>query len=159
LGIDGNARPRHVQAPPGGEIAFLADSGPDAYGRAVERLLASPRSGERLALEWLDAARFADTNGYHIDNGRDMTHWRDWVIDSFNRNIPFDRFMIEQIAGDLLPEATREQRIASGFNRNHMINFEGGGRGVAGLLSGVRCVVGRHRPGARRVERICLSAA
>jgi hypothetical protein len=106
--------------------AFLADSGPDAYGRAVERLLASPRSGERLALEWLDAARFADTNGYHIDNGRDMTHWRDWVIDSFNRNIPFDRFTIEQIAGDLLPEATREQRIASGFNRNHMINFEGG---------------------------------
>ena len=106
--------------------AFLADTSPEAYSRAVDRLLASPRSGERLALEWLDAARFADTNGYHIDNGRDMTRWRDWVIDSFNRNLPFDRFTIEQLAGDLLPGATREQRIASGFNRNHMINFEGG---------------------------------
>ena len=106
--------------------AFLADTSPEAYSSAVDRLLASPRSGERLALEWLDAARFADTNGYHIDNGRDMTRWRDWVIDAFNRNLPFDRFTIEQLAGDLLPGATREQRIASGFNRNHMINFEGG---------------------------------
>jgi len=72
------------------------------------------------------AARFADTNGYHIDNGRDMSRWREWVIEAFNRNLPFDRFTIEQLAGDLLPEATLEQQIASGFNRNHMINFEGG---------------------------------
>ncbi|MBI2824066.1 MAG: PSD1 domain-containing protein [Planctomycetia bacterium] len=106
--------------------AFLADSSGDAYERVVDRLMASPHYGERLALEWLDAARFADTNGYHLDNGRDMTHWREWVINSFNRNLPFDRFTIEQVAGDLLPEATIEQQIASGFNRNHMINFEGG---------------------------------
>jgi hypothetical protein len=106
--------------------AFLLDNRADAYERQVERLLASPHFGERLALDWLDAARFADTNGYHIDNGRDMTRWRGWVVDSFNRNLPFDRFTIEQIAGDLLEGATLEQKIASGFNRNHMINFEGG---------------------------------
>ncbi len=106
--------------------AFLADQRADAYERLVERLFESPHHGERLAVDWLDAARYADTNGYHIDNGRDMTHWREWVIDSFNRNKPFDQFTIEQLAGDLLPEATLEQKIASGFNRNHMINFEGG---------------------------------
>jgi hypothetical protein len=106
--------------------AFLADNGPDAYGKVIDRLFSSPHYGERLALDWLDAARYADTNGYHIDNGRDMTRWREGVIDSFNRNKPFDQFTIEQIAGDLLPDATFEQKIASGFNRNHMINFEGG---------------------------------
>lgn len=106
--------------------AFVADARPDAYERQVDRLLASPRYGERLALDWLDAARFADTHGYHIDSGRDMSRWREWVIASFNRNQPFDQFTIEQLAGDLLPEATLEQRIASGFHRNHMINFEGG---------------------------------
>jgi len=106
--------------------AFVLDNSADAYEKVVERLLASPHYGERLALDWLDAARFADTNGYHIDNGRDMTHWREWVINSFNRNLPFDQFTVEQLAGDLLEGATIEQKIASGFNRNHMINFEGG---------------------------------
>ena len=106
--------------------AFVYDNRPDAYERVVDRLLASPHYGERLAVDWLDAARFADTNGYHIDNGRDMTHWREWVIGSFNRNLPFDQFTIEQLAGDLLERPTLEQQIASGFNRNHMINFEGG---------------------------------
>ena len=106
--------------------AYLADTSPDAYEKVVDRLLASPRFGERMALEWLDAARFADTHGYHIDSGRDMTRWRDYVIRSFNENKPFDTFTVEQLAGDLLPDATTEQKIASGFNRNHMINFEGG---------------------------------
>jgi mono/diheme cytochrome c family protein len=111
--------------------AFVSDQRPDAYERLVDRLMASPHYGERLALDWLDAARFADTHGYHIDSGRDMTRWREYVIESFNRNLPYDRFTREQIAGDLLPptgDAERDlsQRIASGFNRNHMINFEGG---------------------------------
>ncbi|HVC94426.1 MAG TPA: PSD1 and planctomycete cytochrome C domain-containing protein [Pirellulales bacterium] len=106
--------------------AFVDDDNTGAYERLVDRLMSSPHYGERLALEWLDAARFADTHGYHIDSGRDMTPWREWVIDAFNRNLPFDQFTIEQLAGDLLPEPTLEQRIASGFNRNHMINFEGG---------------------------------
>ncbi len=106
--------------------AFLKDARPDAYERVVERYLSSPHYGERLAVDWLDAARYADTHGYHIDAGRDMTRWREWVIDAFNRDLPFDRFTIEQLAGDLLPNATTEQKIASGFNRNHMINFEGG---------------------------------
>jgi mono/diheme cytochrome c family protein len=106
--------------------AFLADQSPDAYANLVRRLLASPHYGERMALDWLDAARFADTHGYHIDSGRDMTLWREWVIDAFNTNLPFDRFTVEQLAGDLLPGATLRQKIASGFNRNHMINFEGG---------------------------------
>jgi hypothetical protein len=79
-----------------------------------------------MALEWLDAARFADTHGYQVDPHRDMWPWRDWVIDAYNRNMPFDQFTIEQLAGDLLPNATREQKIATGFNRNHRINFEGG---------------------------------
>ncbi|HVY68642.1 MAG TPA: DUF1549 domain-containing protein, partial [Verrucomicrobiae bacterium] len=92
----------------------------------VNRLLDSPRYGERMALEWLDAARYADTHGYHIDSARDMTRWRDWVINAYNANEPFDQFTLEQLAGDLLPNATLEQKIASGFNRNHMINFEGG---------------------------------
>jgi hypothetical protein len=105
---------------------FLKDTSPDAYEKVVDRLLSSVHFGERMALDWLDASRFADTHGYHIDSGRDMTLWREWVINSFNHNLPFDRFTIEQLAGDLLPNATIEQKIASGFNRNHMINFEGG---------------------------------
>ncbi len=109
------------------EIAeFLADERPDAYERLVDRLLASPRYGERMALDWLDAARYADTHGYHIDSQRDMWAWRDWVIKAFNDNMPFDQFTVWQLAGDLLPDATIEQRIASGFNRNHPVNFEGG---------------------------------
>ncbi|HVA46360.1 MAG TPA: PSD1 and planctomycete cytochrome C domain-containing protein [Pirellulales bacterium] len=105
---------------------FVNDAAGDAYEELVARLLASPRYGERMAQEWLDAARFADTHGYHIDAGRDMSRWRDWVIGSYNRNLPFDQFTIEQLAGDLLPNPTLDQLIASGFNRNHMINFEGG---------------------------------
>src|SRR5581483_2850585 len=104
--------------------AFLADRRPDAYEHLVERLLASAHYGERMAVDWLDVARFADTHGYHIDAGRDMSRWREWVIDAFNTNLPFDRFTVEQLAGDLLPGATVKQKIASGFNRNHMINFE-----------------------------------
>jgi hypothetical protein len=106
--------------------AFLADRSPDAYEKRVDALLHSPRYGERMAVPWLDAARYADTHGYHIDSHRGMWPWRDWVIGAFNRNLPFDQFTIEQLAGDLLPNATREQKVASGFNRNHMINFEGG---------------------------------
>ncbi len=106
--------------------AFLADRSPDAYEKVVERLLASPHYGERLAMSWLDLARYADTHGYHIDSHRDMWAWRDWVIRAFNENKPYDQFTIEQLAGDLLPNATTEQKLASGFNRNHMINFEGG---------------------------------
>ena len=106
--------------------SFLADRSPDAYERRVDALLQSPRYGERMAMPWLDASRYADTHGYHIDSLRGMWPWRDWVIDAFNRNLPFDQFVIEQLAGDLLPNATRAQKVASGFNRNHMINFEGG---------------------------------
>ena len=106
--------------------AFLADQSPDAYERVVDRLLASPRYGERMAARWLDAARYADTNGYQDDGIRHMWRWRDWVIEAYNRNLPFDRFTIEQLAGDLLPDATLEQHIATGFNRNHRTNAEGG---------------------------------
>src|SRR5215218_3129506 len=106
--------------------AFLSDTSADAYEKRVDELLHSRHYGERMAMPWLDAARYADTHGYHIDSLRGMWPWRDWVIDAFNQNVPFDRFAIEQLAGDLLPDATREQKIASGFNRNHMINFEGG---------------------------------
>ena len=106
--------------------AFLQDASPDAYGKAVDRLLASPRYGERMAFRWMEAARYGDTNGYQTDGPRDMWRWRDWVIDAFNRNLPFDRFTIEQLAGDLLPGATLEQKIATGFNRNHRTSGEGG---------------------------------
>jgi hypothetical protein len=106
--------------------AFLADPSPDAYEKRVDALLGSPHYGERMAMPWLDAARYADTHGYHIDSLRGMWPWRDWVIDAFNRNVPFDQFAIDQLAGDLVPNATIDQKIASGFNRNHMINFEGG---------------------------------
>jgi mono/diheme cytochrome c family protein len=106
--------------------AFVNDHSPDAYEKVVERLLKSPHYGERMAIQWLDLARYADTHGYHIDSYRQMWPWRDWVIDAFNRNLPFDKFALWQLAGDLLPNPTREQRIATAFNRNHMINFEGG---------------------------------
>ena len=113
--------------PTAGEVAaFLGDDSPDAYEKAVDRLLASPRYGERMAASWLAAARFADSSGYFADQRRDMSRWRDWVIDAFNRNLPFDRFTIEQLAGDLLPDATLDQRIATGFNRNHRMNSEMG---------------------------------
>jgi hypothetical protein len=106
--------------------AFVADAAPGAYERVVDRLLASPAYGERMALDWLDAARYADTHGFNNDTMRSMWRWRDWVIESFNRNQPYDRFLTEQLAGDLLPVATLEQRIATGFSRNHVANSEGG---------------------------------
>src|SRR5687768_5300394 len=103
--------------------AFLADGD---YERAVDRLLASPHYGERWARPWLDLARYADTNGFEKDNRRLIWKFRDWVIDALNQDMPFDRFTIEQIAGDMLPNATVEQKIASGFHRNAMTNEEGG---------------------------------
>jgi hypothetical protein len=106
--------------------AFLADHSPNAYEKRVDQLLASPHYGERMAMPWLDLARYADTHGYHIDSMRDMWAWRDWVIKSFNQNMAYDEFTVDQIAGDLLPNATMDQKIASGFNRNHMITLEGG---------------------------------
>lgn len=111
---------------PAETAAFLKDRAPDAYERQVDRLLASPHYGERMAMQWLDLARYADTHGYHIDSHRVMWPWRDWVIRAFNSNMPYDRFTVEQLAGDLLPNATTDQKIATAFQRNHMINFEGG---------------------------------
>lgn len=106
--------------------AFLADWRPDAYQRLVRRLLDSPNFGERMSLDWLDAARYADTHGFNNDSKRTMWRWRDWVIDAFNTNLPYDRFIVEQLAGDLLANPTVEQHIATGFNRNHVVNSEGG---------------------------------
>jgi mono/diheme cytochrome c family protein len=106
--------------------AFLADRSPGAYDAVVDRLLANPHYGEKWARHWLDLARYADTNGYEKDRPRNIWPWRDWVIDAFNRDMPFDQFTIEQIAGDLLPNATASQRIATGFHRNTMQNEEGG---------------------------------
>jgi hypothetical protein len=106
--------------------AFLKDKRPDAYERLVDKLLNSPHYGERQALVWLDLARYADTDGYEKDLRRSIWRYRDWVIEAFNRDMPFDQFTIEQIAGDLLPNPTLEQRIATGFHRNTMQNLEGG---------------------------------
>ncbi len=106
--------------------AFLADESSEAYSKVVDRLLASPHYGEHMARYWLDAARYADTNGYQVDLERTMWPWRDWVIDAYNRNLPFNQFTIEQLAGDLLPNPTHEQLLATGFNRNHCITVEGG---------------------------------
>ena len=106
--------------------AFVSDTSPGAYEKQVDRLLASPRYAERMTVRWLDAARYADTNGYQSDGVRDMYRWRDWVINAFQRNMPFDQFTIEQLAGDLLPNPTLDQRIATGFHRNHRTTSEGG---------------------------------
>jgi Protein of unknown function (DUF1553)/Protein of unknown function (DUF1549)/Concanavalin A-like lectin/glucanases superfamily/Planctomycete cytochrome C len=106
--------------------AFSNDDSLDAYEKVIDRLLASPRYGERMAFRWLDAARYADSNGYQYDGERVMWRWRDWVIDAFNRNQPFDQFALQQIAGDMLPNATLDQKIATGFNRNHRANTEDG---------------------------------
>jgi hypothetical protein len=105
---------------------FLADTSPQAYENLVDRLLKSPRYGERMAWDWLEAARYSDSNGFQADPERTMWPWRDWVVKSLNENLPYDRFTIEQLGGDLLPNATVEQRLATGFNRNHMYNGEGG---------------------------------
>ncbi|NBW95911.1 MAG: DUF1549 domain-containing protein [Planctomycetia bacterium] len=106
--------------------AFVADTAPDAFERYVDTLLASPHYGERMAIEWLDAARYADSHGYQTDSSRSNWPWRDWVIEAYNANLPFDRFTIHQLAGDMLETPTREQIVATGFNRNHRINGEGG---------------------------------
>jgi mono/diheme cytochrome c family protein len=106
--------------------AFAADDRADAYERLVDRLLASPNYGERWGRHWLDLARYADSNGFNIDAPRSMWKYRDWVIDAYNRDLPFDRFTVEQIAGDLLPLATTAQQIATGFHRNTLLNEEGG---------------------------------
>ncbi len=114
--------------PPAPELveAFVNDPAPRAYEDLVTRLLDSPRWGEHRARYWLDAARYADTNGYHFDNYREAWAYRDWVIHAFNRNLPFDRFTIEQLAGDLLPGHTLDQQVASGFNRCNATTNEGG---------------------------------
>ena len=106
--------------------AFLGDASPKAFERVVDRYLASPAYGERMALDWLDLARYADTYGYQADVDRDMSPYRDWVIRAFNDNLPFDQFLTWQLAGDLLPDATRDQRIATAFNRLHRQTNEGG---------------------------------
>ena len=105
---------------------FIADTSPDAYDKVVDKLLASKAYGERQATPWLDLARYADSTGYEKDLNRTMWPYRDWVINAFNRDLPFDEFTIEQIAGDLLPEATKDQLVATGFHRNTMFNTEGG---------------------------------
>jgi len=105
---------------------FLLDESPESYEKIVDRLLASNQYGERMAMQWLDYARFADSNGFQTDTSRSMWPWRDWIINAFNKNMPFDQFTIEQIAGDMLPNATKSQIIATGFNRNHRLNGEGG---------------------------------
>ncbi len=106
--------------------AFLADTSVNAYEKQVDRLLDSPHFGERLAMDWMDVARFADTHGYSVDRYRDMSPWRDWVIQAFNDNMPYDRFITWQLAGDLMEEPTKEQRLATAFNRLHPQNMEGG---------------------------------
>jgi hypothetical protein len=105
---------------------FLADKRPDAYERLIDRLLASPRYGEHMAKYWLDAVRYADSHGYHIDSERSMWKYRDWVVQAYNRKMPFDQFTLEQLAGDLIPNATLDQKIASGYVRANMSTGEGG---------------------------------
>lgn len=106
--------------------AFLNDRSEAAYERMIDRLLASPKFGERMAWDWLDAARYADTNGFQGDPERTMWPWRDWVVNAMNANMPYDQFTVEQLAGDLLPNASIQQKLASGFHRNNMHNGEGG---------------------------------
>ena len=106
--------------------SFVNDNSPDAYEKQVDRLLASEAYGEQRTLEWMDLARYADTHGYSVDRYRDMSPWRDWVIESFNRNLPYDSFITYQLAGDLIKNPTREMRLATAFNRLHPQNMEGG---------------------------------
>ena len=117
---------RGLPPTPGEADAFVNDSSPDAYERMIDRLLASPHYGQRWARRWLDLARYADTNGYEKDRVRNMWPYRDWVIRALNADMPFDQFTVEQLAGDMLPNATLQQRIATGFHRNTMLNEEGG---------------------------------
>ena len=111
---------------PGTLATFLSDTSLQAYDTLVEKLLASKHWGEHRARYWLDAARYGDTHGIHIDNYREMYFYRDWVIEAFNENKPFDEFTVEQIAGDLLPNPTLDQLIATGFHRNNITTNEGG---------------------------------
>lgn len=106
--------------------SFLADKAEGAYERVADRLLNSKGHAERMAMHWLDAARYADTNGYNNDEMRTLWPWRDWVIEAFNKNMPYDQFLTAQIAGDLIPNATLSQKVATGFNRNHVLTTEGG---------------------------------
>ena len=106
--------------------AFLSDNSPNAYEKVVDRLLASEEYAERMALIWMDASRYGDTSVFHDDGPRTMWPWRDWVLNAYKNNMPFDQFTIEQLAGDLLPEANVQQKVASGFNRNHATTDEGG---------------------------------
>ncbi|HAD61320.1 MAG TPA: hypothetical protein DCG12_18940, partial [Planctomycetaceae bacterium] len=106
--------------------AFLADDSSNAFEKVVDRLLASEHFGERMAAQWLDVARYSDTYGYQVDRDRYVWPWRDWVVEAFNGNMPHNRFITEQLAGDMLPEATREQRLATTFNRLHPQKVEGG---------------------------------
>ena len=106
--------------------AFLADDSPEAYENVVDRLLASEPFGERMSADWMDLSRYADSHGYHADGIRYMWPWRDWVIEAFNQNMPYDEFVTWQLAGDLFPDATRDQILATGFNRNHPMTAEGG---------------------------------
>ena len=115
-----------VPPTPGEVERFLDDASPGAYGRVVDRILESPRFGERMAVWWLDGARYGDSHGYDNDLENSQWPWRNWVIEAFNKNIPYDQFTVEQLAGDLLPDATGSQLLATGFNRNHRINTEGG---------------------------------
>ncbi len=115
-----------LQPTPTELAAFLADKSPGAYEKVVDRLLSSPRYGERMAMDWLDCSRYADSNGYQNDYERYQYRWRDWVIDAFNKNMPYDEFTVEQLAGDLLPKPTLSQIVATGFCRNNRLNTEGG---------------------------------
>src|SRR5262249_13417542 len=106
--------------------AFVADQSADAYEKLIDRMLESKHWGEHRTRYWLDAARYADTHGLHFDNFREIWSYRDWVINAFNRNLPFDQFTVEQLAGDLLPDHSLEQQIATGFNRCNVTTNEGG---------------------------------
>src|SRR5258707_1202119 len=125
-GPDRNRRQKELPLDPEEVRAFLEDTSPNAYERQVDRLLASPRFGERMGVYWLDLVRYADSAGYHSDNPRTVWPYRDYVIGAFNRNLPFDQFTAVQLAGDLLPDASPEQRIASGYNRLLQTTEEGG---------------------------------
>src|SRR5690606_20506403 len=103
---------------PGMIDSFVKSTDPNAYEKMIDALLQQPAYGERMAIPWLDAARYADSHGYQDDNYRSQWPWRDWVIHAFNENLPYDKFITWQLAGDLLPNATKEQILATGFNRN-----------------------------------------